>query len=177
MIGAVTSLVSGVLLNLLFHDPGLGWLYDLWAGVMFGAIAQMGFFAYLIFNWLGGSMLRRRGLFLGLQILILLFVLLEVIYLRYTLFGKDSVATYLTVPILVMLTALVVAKIKVSQTHPRAWIPTLFFMVVATLVEARPALEQESLKMLLLMVIPLLVCNTWQVLQLHRLVAKRPAEG
>lgn len=177
VIGAVVSLLAGFVLNLLTDSDGIGWLGDLGGGIMFGAVAQMGFFAYMIFNWLGASFVRNRKLFLGLQVLLLVFVLLAVLYSRYTLYGENSVATYLAAPLLVLLVAIVVAKIKVSQTNAQAWIPTLFFMVVATMLEAGPALKQPNLGMLLWMVITLLACNAWQVLQLHRLVDTGKPKG
>ncbi len=176
-IGGVVSLLAGFVLNLLTDSDGIGWLGDLGGGIMFGAVAQMGFFAYMIFNWLGASFVRNRKLFLGLQVLLLVFVLLAVLYSRYTLYGENSVATYLAAPLLVLLVAIVVAKIKVSQTNAQAWIPTLFFMVVATMLEAGPALKQPNLGMLLWMVITLLACNAWQVLQLHRLVDTGKPKG
>ncbi len=177
VIGAVVSLLAGFVLNLLTDSDGIGWLGDLGGGIMFGAVAQMGFFAYMIFNWLGASFLRNRKLFLGLQVLLMVFVLSAVLYSRYTLYGENSVATYLAAPLLVLLVAIVVAKIKVSQTNSQAWIPTLFFMIVATMLEAGPAIKQPNLGMLLWMVVTLLACNAWQVLQLHRLVDTKKPKG
>jgi KinB signaling pathway activation protein len=78
----------------------------------------------------------------------------------------------------VLIIALTVAYVKVRMTNRTALIPTLFFMVVATIMEAGPSLKQAPLVMVFFMVLTLMVCNAWQILQLHRLVTPtgRPRE-
>ena len=48
--------------------------------------------------------------------------------------------------------------------------PALFFMVVVTILEWVPALRINDTDWLYLMVIPLLLCNAYQLLILHRLI-------
>jgi KinB signaling pathway activation protein len=70
-----------------------------------------------------------------------------------------------------------VAWFKVRQTHrAAAWIPTIFFMVVATTLEMIPSIHfkvgEVGIFFILFTVTILLTCNAWQILQLHRWVQR-----
>ena len=49
-LGGVAALLIGFLLELFMGEMGLDLSQRLLAGLLFGAVAQMGFFAYLIFK-------------------------------------------------------------------------------------------------------------------------------
>jgi KinB signaling pathway activation protein len=95
------------------------------------------------------------------------------VYLRYTLLGEGgSVWPFFVEPILLLLVAVVTAYGKARLTNPTAWVPTLFFMFVFSAIEWIPALKQYNVHATLSMLVPLLFCNVWQVMQLHRLVKR-----
>ncbi|MFC4075373.1 KinB-signaling pathway activation protein [Salinithrix halophila] len=160
-IGTVTAPVAGFILQEVFGDIGLNLVRQLWAGVMFGAVAQMGFFAYMVFNMVFTGFIRSRNLYQGLQLLVTGIILANLFTLQPIL------------ALTVLLFSLAVAWFKMKATNPHGFIPALFFMTAATTLEAIPSLSQP-LVLILLMVITLLVCNTWQIMQLHRLVDTAP---
>lgn len=93
---------------------------------------------------------------------------------------------YIGVAAFLLIVALVVAALKTKQTNQHAFIPAVFFMVVVTAIEWVPVLRVNEESWLYLMLIPLLVCNTYQPLILHKLnedsqkqrnnIAKKPSK-
>ncbi|MDA8353941.1 MAG: KinB-signaling pathway activation protein [Firmicutes bacterium] len=177
-IGTVTAPVMGWVIQGVFGPLGLTSVRLLWAGVMFGAVAQMGFFAYMVFNMVAKGFIRNPRLYQGIQLILTVLILIRILDIPAETRGLDN--TWLipwSLPVMILLFGLVVAWFKVKATQPAAFIPAIFFMVGTTVVEAIPALGQQSFPMILLMVMTLLVCNTWQIMQLHRLVGPTSEKG
>ncbi|KIL36348.1 hypothetical protein SD71_08275 [Cohnella kolymensis] len=176
LIGALAAAVTG--LCLLVADPEFrvikadGWLYNIvmmgLSGLTFGAFAHMGFFAYLMLNYIARSIFKRPYLWVALQGFIAVFVLAEIAYWTYgTNFPSN---TYWAVPLLLLVLSLIVAWRKVNETTSGAWIPTLFFMVAVTVVEAIPTFRTGNISSLIFQMAPLFVCNAYQIMQLHRIL-------
>ncbi|MGA5692475.1 KinB-signaling pathway activation protein [Cytobacillus pseudoceanisediminis] len=138
-------------------------------GLIFSIISQMGFFAYLTVHRFGLGIFK--GLWNPIQIVLILFALFDLVYFRYKAFagGGDSMLPYIGVAAFLLMVALVVAAIKAKQTNQHAFIPAVFFMVVVTAIEWVPVLRVNEESWLYLMLFPLLVCNTYQLLILHKL--------
>lgn len=81
---------------------------------------------------------------------------------------------YTVFPIALIIGALIVAIWKKELTNSSAFVPTLFFVFVATALESVPALREQNAASTITMAIPLFLCNAWQILNLHRVV-KSPA--
>lgn len=162
----------------------LFWLIGV--GLIFSIISQMGFFAYLTVHRFGLGIFK--GLWNPIQIVLILFALFDLVYFRYKAFAGagDSMLPYVGVAAFLLIVALVVAAIKTNQTNQHAFIPAVFFMVVVTAIEWVPVLRVNEESWLYLMLIPLLVCNTYQLLILHKLnedsqkqrshIAKKPSK-
>jgi KinB signaling pathway activation protein len=75
-------------------------------------------------------------------------------------------------PIIILLVSAGIAYWKVKLTNRTAFVPTLFFMSVVTILEAVPAfsLDETGSSYAIFMIVPLLVCNAWQIMQLHKIV-------
>ncbi|SDX58915.1 KinB signaling pathway activation protein [Marininema mesophilum] len=167
LIGTVTAPIIGLLLQVSNIGGELQIVSQLWAGVMFGAMAQMGFFAYMVFNMVFVGFIRNQRMYQALQLIVTVIVLLNLLMIQ-----RDStleVGAWFIVPATILIAALIAAWFKVKATNRYSFIPALFFMTVATSLEAIPALKQ-SIPLILLMVITLLICNAWQLMQLHRLL-------
>jgi KinB signaling pathway activation protein len=168
MIMAPDKVFSGTIGNF-FVVSGM----HLLIGFTISIVAQMGFFAYMTINYLALSLFKSSSLWKSVQVFFILFTFFDFIYLSYTVFGQGgSIWPYVVEPTLLLLIALVTAYGKVRLTNPAAWIPTVFFMFVVTTIEWIPALKQNDVRTHLIMVVPLLFCNVWQIMQLHRLVKK-----
>ncbi|WP_342716618.1 KinB signaling pathway activation protein KbaA [Bacillus paramycoides] len=143
-------------------------------GFIFSVISQMGFFAYLTIHRFGLGMFRSPSLWNTVQLFFIAFVLFDFVYLRSVLIanGEVSLGNNILVAGVLFVFGAIVAYIKSKETNKKAFVPALFFMVVVTILEWVPALRINDTDWLYLMVIPLLLCNTYQLLILHRLIGK-----
>ncbi|HFU7090201.1 TPA: KinB signaling pathway activation protein KbaA [Bacillus cereus] len=143
-------------------------------GFIFSVISQMGFFAYLTIHRFGLGMFRSSSLWNIVQLFFIAFVLFDFVYLRAVLIanGEVSLGNNILVAGVLFMFGAIVAYIKSKETNKKAFVPALFFMVVVTILEWVPALRINDTDWLYLMVIPLLLCNAYQLLILHRLIGK-----
>ncbi|PGT96756.1 KinB signaling pathway activation protein KbaA [Bacillus cereus] len=141
-------------------------------GFIFSVISQMGFFAYLTIHRFGLGMFRSSSLWNAVQLFFIAFVLFDFVYLRSVLIanGEVSLGNNILVAGVLFVFGAIVAYIKSKETNKKAFVPALFFMVVVTILEWVPALRINDTDWLYLMVIPLLLCNAYQLLVLHRLI-------
>lgn len=184
LLGGAVALVIGVCM--MAGDPeyrdlnASGWLYNMFnmamAGFAFGAFAHMGFFAYMMLNYIARSIFRRPQLWVALQGFMAAFVLIEIGYWTYG--TRFPAPTYWAVPVLLTAASLLVAWRKVRETTPGAWVPTLFFLIAVTALESIPAFQTGKISSLVLQMVPLFVCNAYQILRLHRILEpKKAAQG
>ena len=143
-------------------------------GFIFSVISQMGFFAYLTIHRFGLGMFRSSSLWNIVQLFFIAFVLFDFVYLRSVLIanGEVSLGNNILVAGILFVFGAIVAYVKSKETNKKAFVPALFFMVVVTILEWVPALRINDTDWLYLMVIPLLLCNAYQLLVLHRLIGK-----
>ncbi len=181
LVGGVTTAIVGFIIRWNEFQPyftefqiidilsTLIWLIVM--GFLFSVISQMGFFSYLTIHRFGLGIFKSASLWNAVQVVLILFGLFDLIYLRYEKFAKpgDSLLPYFGLAILLLGVALIVAWYKVKQTNRGAFIPALFFMIVVTLVEWVPVLRENEKSWLYLMMVALMACNAYQLLILHRL--------
>ncbi|WP_257351214.1 KinB-signaling pathway activation protein [Pseudalkalibacillus decolorationis] len=179
LIGGLSSVVVGVLMRWQDVEAGtsffvmLAWLLGF--GFIFSIISQMGYFAFLTIHRFGLGIFKSAQLWNWVQLLILAFVVFDLFYLRYIAFNDTGTPLlhFILVPLALLAFGVIVAFIKKKETNKGAFIPTLFFMVAVTTIEWIPVLKQGDALWLWLSIAPLLACNTWQVLILHRLIRKK----
>ncbi|MET3291477.1 hypothetical protein EDM56_30215 [Brevibacillus fluminis] len=179
LLGGIGGLLSGVLLGREELFGGslsnffMGSFMSLLIGLTVSIVAQMGLFAYMTFNYMALSIFKNASLWKNVQIFLILFTFFDMVYLRID-GARGSVMLYMIEPLLLLLIALVTAYAKVKLTNPKAWVPTIFFIFVVTAIEWIPGLtKDDNFGSMLMMIMPLLFCNVWQVLQLHRITAKK----
>lgn len=180
LVGGVTTGVIGFLLKWAeYKDLFLNfeiieilsvlfWLFGV--GLIFSVISQMGFFAYLTVHRFGLGIFKSVSLWNFAQIILILFVLFDLAYFRFQLFANEgeTFISYIFLALYVLIVGLIVAFIKRKDTNKGAFIPALFFMIVVTVIEWFPALRVNQEDWLLLMLIPLQVCNAYQLVMLPR---------
>ena len=149
------------------------WLFGV--GLIFSVISQAGFFAYLTIHRFGLGLFK--SLWSPVQIVFILFVLFDLIYLRYTsLESGEGLAPYILPAVYILIIGLLVSYLKVKQTNNHTFIPALFFMVVATILEWTPVLRENDESWLYFMLIPLLACNAYQLLILNKFIERSQKE-
>ncbi|UOR10573.1 KinB-signaling pathway activation protein [Halobacillus amylolyticus] len=144
-------------------------LFFLGFGLIFSVISQMGFFAYLTVNQFGLGVFRR--MWPSIQLFLVAFTLFDLVYFRYRAAEGAAVWPFLWTAIGLLAISLAVARVKSKETNSKAFVPALFFMVVVTTVEWVPALRAGGSDYVWLMIIPLIACNAYQLLLLHRITS------
>ncbi|USG66091.1 KinB-signaling pathway activation protein [Brevibacillus ruminantium] len=173
--------LGGILVGLIFASEKLtggsmanffmGTFMQMLYGMTISIVAQMGLFAYMTITYFARGMFRNPTLWRNIQIFLVLFAFFDMVYLRYTMLGDGkSVSEFFVEPVLLLVIAVVTAYGKARLTNPSAWVPTLFFMFVFSALEWIPALKQHDFYSTMSMLVPLLFCNVWQVMQLHRIL-------
>jgi len=140
-------------------------------GLIFSLVSQVSFFAYLTVHRFGLGIFKSASLWNGVQIVFILFALYDLVYFRYKSYAEpgEGILPYLAPAVMILIVGLVVAYFKVKQTNKSAFIPAVFFMVVATILEWVPIIRLNDSNWLYLMIFPLIVCNAYQLLILHKL--------
>ncbi|MCP3029606.1 KinB-signaling pathway activation protein [Halobacillus sp. A5] len=149
------------LLGLLLFFSGLGFIFSI--------ISQMGFFAYLTVHQFGKGIFK--GSWTSIQLFLVAFTIFDLIYFRYQAAEDASIWPYVFTALALLMISLGTAYVKAKETNRQAFVPALFFMVVVTSIEWVPVLRAGSVDYVWLMFIPLVVCNVYQLLLLHRLTA------
>lgn len=181
LIGVVAAVGMGIYMEYgqLQYDSPTDWFMGLigkvGAGLMFSLISQMFFFAYLTVHYFALLLFKAKWVWQTAQLIIIGIVFLDLAYFRQFLNVNEGVRVdnYFLLPSLLLAVAIIVAFWKVKLTNSNAFVPTLFFMFVFTSLQAFPAIKLNNALSIQLMTGTLLVCNAWQILQLHRLVSKR----
>ncbi|SHF10664.1 KinB signaling pathway activation protein [Seinonella peptonophila] len=170
LLGTGASLLMGFVLQ-----PWLGhpeWIKLLLTGMVFGAVAELGLFSYLVFNWLCRGLIQSQSLFHGILVLLTALVLGNLFYLLSSKYDM----VYLIIIAYLVLVSVGVAWLKAKETNRQAWIPTIFFVIVVTTLEAMTSINPKGASMplsaIFYTVTILLICNAWQILRLHHWVKK-----
>jgi KinB signaling pathway activation protein len=178
-VGGAVAVAAGLIMQ--WTDPSFGFLgigasgfnagMMLLSGVMIGAFSQMGFFAYLTLNYIALSIFRKAYLWNTLQAYTTVFMIFLFGYLLYEQRAGLGYVMFWLLPALLAAGAWAVGVVKVKKTNRSALIPTLFLMVVGTVIEAWPSLNTEGgASAIIFMMLPLFACNAYQILMLHKLV-------
>lgn len=148
-------------------------LFYIGFGFLSAVVSQTGFFAYLFIHRFGLNLFRT--FWPTVQVLLIAFVLFDLIYFPYKAYGgKVSVFWFILMSGALLGYGWIVAKKKAKETNQSAFIPALFLMIVITSIEWVPGLQSEGTDYAILMIITLLVCNTYQLFALHRLSKDKP---
>lgn len=144
-------------------------------GFLFSIVSQMGFFSYLMIHRIGLGIFKSLSLWNGTQMILILFVLFDFVYVRYEALAEngDSFIPYIGLAVVLIIVSAVVSwfKMKQSSKAKGTFIPALFFMIVATIIEWLPVLKVNETSWLYLMLSALLACNAYQLLVLPKLNA------
>jgi KinB signaling pathway activation protein len=181
LIGVIAAVGTGIYMEFgqLEYDSTADWFIGLigklGAGLMFSLIAQMGFFAYLTIHYFALILFKAKWVWQTAQVIIVAIVFVDLAYFRQFL-NADKIVdadNYFILPGVLLILSVLVAAWKSKLTNLTAFVPTVFFMFVFTSLEAFPAIRLDNELSIQLMTGTLLICNAWQILQLHRLVSKK----
>lgn len=175
-VGAAGSLIVGLLMQWT-HTLDMNGTADalinigvlLGVGAMVSVYSQMGFFAYLMLNYMGSGVFSRRTwnyIQLGLAML----AWLELMFFRLFVGTEGRGTSDIVLGLALLGIAIGVGYFKARMTNATAWIPTLFFMIAFTILEIVGVLKIGVDLATLWIAAPLIACNAYQILILHRVL-------
>ncbi len=128
-------------------------------GSIYGTFSHIMFFCFLVINLLGRGIVHYRFLWQGVQLIVVIsLVMINLGYLQKMILPA----------FILLVSGLVVAYYKSKVTNYSAFVPTFFFMNIGTLLALIPVWSNESE---MLFILPgVLVCNAWQIVQLHQVI-------
>lgn len=181
-VGAAGSLIVGLLLqwtDTLQYKGVTDILVNvgilLGVGIMVSVYSQMGFFAYLMINYMGNGVFSKRT-WQYIQLVLTALALLELMFFRIFVGGEKNGVSDLVLGIIVIIVAAGTAFYKAKLTNATAWIPTLFFMIAVTIVETVGVLKIGVNSATAWIVAPLIACNAYQILILQRVLSSGKPE-
>lgn len=181
VVGAAGSLIVGLLLQWTSTVELKGtadFLVNvgilLGVGIMVSVYSQMGFFAYMMVNYMGNGVFSRRT-WLYVQIVLTALALLELMFFRAFVGGESRGTSDMVLGLILLVIAVGVAYFKARMTNATAWVPTLFFMIAVTIVETVGVLKIGVDQATAWIAAPLIACNAYQILILHRILQPKNA--
>lgn len=137
-------------------------------GFLFSVISQVIFFAYLMVHQLAIGVLRSLSLWNGVQFVLIAIALFDLIYFRFERFAQpgESILSYIALAAFILIIGIITAYFKVKQTKKSMFIPTLFFMVVGTILAWVTSLRVDERSWVYIMLFALIICNAYQILAL-----------
>lgn len=180
LVGAVAAIIAGIGLQIVsggisfkgFSDYVAFFVILFGYGMLASVYSQLGFFAYLILNYMGNGVFSKRG-WQYIQMVLTVLALLELLFFRTFVGGESGKWSDLILAGVILIVSVAVAYFKARMTNASAWIPTLFFLIAVTIIEIVGGLKINVDNATALIVIPLLACNIFQILILHRIVANK----
>ena len=136
-------------------------------GLLVATISQLAYFIYLFINQLGIGIFGN--IWPHVQIVVTVFTIFDLVYFRFLRFGgTDQIISFIWLPIVVIIFAIITSNIKNKQSKKNLWIPSMFFMIVMTTVELIPFLRVEDTSWIYLTIFGLLLCNSYQLIMLPK---------
>lgn len=138
-------------------------LFYLGYALVFTVVSQTGFFAYLFIHRFGEGFFK--SFWPIVQLLLILLALFDMAY-----FSSDDISLGFKLFMIgfILVFGFITAWIKMKKTNVTALIPSMFLMVVVTALELSMVLRAGDTDFVLLMLIPVLVANAYQLLILHK---------
>ncbi len=178
LVGAIGAVVAGLILQFATGTIEFKGTLDMLIfplilfgyGALVSVYSQLGFFAYLTLNYMGIGVFKRKT-WQYVQIVLSVLALLELMFLRTFVGGEKNLTWDLALGIGILLTAIVVTYFKVKVTNMNALIPTMFFMLAVTILEIIGVLKIGVNNATIFIIIPLLACNAYQILILHKVTS------
>ncbi|MFC7678112.1 KinB-signaling pathway activation protein [Paenibacillus sp. GCM10028914] len=175
LVGAVGAVIAGLILQFATGTIEFKGAVDMLIfplilfgyGALVSVYSQLGFFAYLTLNYMGVGVFKRKT-WQYVQIVLSVLALLELMFLRTFVGGEKNLTWDLLLGIGILITAAIVTYFKVKVTNINALIPTMFFMLAVTILEIIGVLKIGVNNATVFIIIPLLACNAYQILTLHK---------
>ncbi|MHC0553207.1 KinB-signaling pathway activation protein [Salinicoccus sp. CNSTN-B1] len=148
-----------------------GLIWFLGYGLLIATVSQVAFFIYLFIHPLGMGLFRK--LWPYIQLLLVIYAVFDLFYVRFYRFGKEAgeIIDYIWIPIIVVIAGFIVAWWKDREARgTQVFIPSLFYMVFMTSIALLPFLNVEDTSWIYRSIFTLVAVNAFQLIMLPKYI-------
>lgn len=153
-----------------FGDFFAGFIFLLGYGLLIATVSQVVFYIYLFIHPLGMGIFRRAWPYV--QILLILYAVFDLFYLRFRQVGIDHGSTwsFIWIPIIIVIAGLGFAYYKNKITEANVFISSAFFMIFMTSLTLLPFISVEDTNWIYRSVFTVILTNAYQLIRLPKYI-------
>lgn len=153
-----------------FGDFFAGFVFLVGYGLLIATVSQVVFYIYLFIHPLGMGIFRRAWPYV--QILLILYAVFDLFYLRFRQVGIDHGSTwsFIWIPIIIVIAGLGFAYYKNKITEANVFISSAFFMIFMTSLTLLPFISVEDTNWIYRSVFTVILTNAYQLIRLPKYI-------
>lgn len=153
-----------------FGDFFVGFVFLVGYGLLIATVSQVVFYIYLFIHPLGMGIFRKAWPYV--QLLLIMYAVFDLFYLRFRQVGIDHGSTwsFIWIPIIIILAGVGFAYYKNKITASNVFISSLFFMIFMTSLTLVPFISVEDTSWIYRSVFTVILTNAYQLIRLPKYI-------
>lgn len=153
-----------------FGDFFAGFVFLVGYGLLIATVSQVVFYIYLFIHPLGMGIFRKAWPYV--QLLLIMYAVFDLFYLRFRQVGIDHGSTwsFIWIPIIIVLAGVGFAYYKNKITAADVFISSLFFMIFMTSLTLVPFISVEDTSWIYRSVFTVILTNAYQLIRLPKYI-------
>ncbi len=153
-----------------FGDFLAGFVFLVGYGLLIATVSQVVFYIYLFIHPLGMGIFRKAWPYV--QLLLIMYAVFDLFYLRFRQVGIDHGSTwsFIWIPIIIVLAGIGFAYYKNKITAANVFISSLFFMIFMTSLTLVPFISVEDTSWIYRSVFTVILTNAYQLIRLPKYI-------
>lgn len=153
-----------------FGDFFAGFVFLVGYGLLIATVSQVVFYIYLFIHPLGMGIFRKAWPYV--QLLLIMYAVFDLFYLRFRQVGIDHGSTwsFIWIPIIIVLAGIGFAYYKNKITAANVFISSLFFMIFMTSLTLVPFISVEDTSWIYRSVFTVILTNAYQLIRLPKYI-------
>lgn len=153
-----------------FGDFFAGFIFLVGYGLLIATVSQVVFYIYLFIHPLGMGIFRKAWPYV--QILLIMYAVFDLFYLRFRQVGIDHGSTwsFVWIPIIIVAAGVGFAYYKNKITESNVFIASAFFMIFMTSLTLLPFISVEETNWIYRSVFTVILTNAYQLIRLPKYI-------
>lgn len=153
-----------------FGDFFAGFVFLVGYGLLIATVSQVVFYIYLFIHPLGMGIFRKAWPYV--QLLLIMYAVFDLFYLRFRQVGIDHGSTwsFIWIPIIIVLAGFGFAYYKNKITAANVFVSSLFFMIFMTSLTLVPFISVEDTSWIYRSVFTVILTNAYQLIRLPKYI-------
>lgn len=153
-----------------FGDFFAGFVFLVGYGLLIATVSQVVFYIYLFIHPLGMGIFRKAWPYV--QLLLIMYAVFDLFYLRFRQVGIDHGSTwsFIWIPVIIVIAGIGFAYYKNKITAGNVFISSLFFMIFMTSLTLVPFISVEDTSWIYRSVFTVILTNAYQLIRLPKYI-------